>query len=238
MIDTITSNSNNYTPEYGTDKSTLGKDDFLKLMIEQLKNQDPLSPMESQEFAAQLAQFTSLEQLSNLNSNIEESIDANYVLTQSINNTLTATLIGKDVKVQTNKIINSSSNKVDLGYNLEANASNVTVNIYNSSGKIVRTMENQGNTIGDHKLSWDFTDNDGNKLADGEYTFEVKVESGGETEMSANLFLYGSITGIRFTEYGTKILVDDIEYLLSDVIEIINPTAITNKGGLEQYGPN
>lgn len=238
MIETITSNQGPYSPDYGVNKGSLGKDDFMRLMIEQLKNQDPLSPMESQEFAAQLAQFTSLEQLSNLNSNVRESIDANYVLTQSINNTLTATLIGKDVKFQSNVMQNTGNNNAELGYNLPSNASNVTVNIYDASGKVVRKIENVGNTQGDHKLSWDFTDNDGKKLANGTYTFEVEVESGGETTMNANLFQYGSITGVRFTENGTKILINNIEYLLSDVIEIINPTQITNTGDSEDDGTN
>ena len=238
MINTVTSNPNNYTPEYGSTSGTLGKDEFMKLMLEQLKNQDPLSPMESQEFAAQLAQFTSLEQLSNLNSNVRESIDANYVLTQSINNTLTATLIGKDVKFQSNSLKNTGDNTAKLGYNLPANATNVTVNIYDASGKIVRKMENQGNLQGDHKLSWDFTDNDGKKLANGEYTFEVEVTSGDETTMNSNLYQYGSITGVRFTENGTKILINNAEYLLSDIVEIINPTQITNSGDPEDNGGN
>ena len=89
---------------YGTNttqgKSELGKDDFLKLMIEQMKNQDPLSPMEGTEFTAQLAQFSSLEQLSNMSDSLEQSINANYQLTQAVNNTMTAALIGKEVKLE------------------------------------------------------------------------------------------------------------------------------------------
>ncbi|MCZ7603278.1 MAG: flagellar hook capping protein [Ignavibacteriales bacterium] len=238
MIDILSNNYNTNTPVYGQQQGVLGKDDFMKLMIQQLKHQDPLSPMESQEFAAQLAQFTSLEQLSNLNSNVRESIDANYLLSQSINNTMMSTLIGKDVKFQSNVMENKGDNTVSLGYNLPANATNVKVNIYDANGKIVRTIENAGNTQGDHKLSWDFTDNEGNKLANGKYTFEVEVTNGGETSVSNNVFQYGSITGVRFTENGTKILINNIEYLLSDILEILNPTQITNNGGSEDDATN
>ena len=78
--------------------STLGKDDFLKLLIVQLRNQDPLNPTEGTEFAAQLAQFSSVEQLTNINSTLTESLATNKLLTQSIGNSLATTMIGKTVK--------------------------------------------------------------------------------------------------------------------------------------------
>jgi flagellar basal-body rod modification protein FlgD len=70
--------------------STLGKDDFLKLLVTQLKYQDPLKPMEDREFIAQSAQFSSLEQMTNLNQNM-----GMFLRMQAISNT--AALIGKDV---------------------------------------------------------------------------------------------------------------------------------------------
>ena len=223
---------------YGPDKSILGKDDFMKLMIQQLKHQDPLNPMESQEFASQLAQFSSLEQLSNLNSAVRESIDANYLLSQSINNTMTATLIGKDVKYDGNKVTNTGENSASFGYTLPSNVDQVTVNIYDANGKVVRVMENQNNTQGDHKLSWDFTDNNGEKLPEGDYTIEVKIKDEGSESMNVNVFQYGSITGVRFTDQGTKILINGKEFLLSDIVEILNPTAQSNNGDETEDGTN
>ena len=86
-----------YVPE---DKTTLGKDDFLKLFVAQLQNQDPLSPMESTEFTSQLAQFSSLEQLTNVNQNLD------YLLMyqSSMNNAEAINFIGSTVKASGSSI--------------------------------------------------------------------------------------------------------------------------------------
>src|ERR1700690_2579879 len=79
----------------------LGEDDFLKLLTMQMQYQDPMNPMSGTEFASQLAQFSSVEQLTNINSELAQSISSNSVLTQSINNDLAATFIGKNVRATT-----------------------------------------------------------------------------------------------------------------------------------------
>ena len=68
-------------------KTSEDKDMFMKLLVEQLQNQDPLSPMSSQEFLSQMAQFTSVEKLSSIDENLIESTNMDLILTQSINNT-------------------------------------------------------------------------------------------------------------------------------------------------------
>ncbi len=80
------------------DKRVLGKDDFLRLFTSQLKYQDPLKPLESTEFTAQMAQFSSLEQLFNLNNNVERMI----VFQQSLNNGIATSLIGRTVMTHDN----------------------------------------------------------------------------------------------------------------------------------------
>jgi len=204
-------------------KNVMGKDDFLKLMLTQMKNQDPLNPMESAEFAAQLAQFTSVEQLINLNESMKTSLDANYLLSQSINNTLAATLIGKNAKLDQSEFNYVGQNEQIIGYNLSTNAKSVTIKIYNENGALVKTIENVSGNAGDNKLSWDFTDNKGDKVPNGKYRFEVIANDYNGNAIDVSLFLFGKIDGVRFTELGTKLLVNGVEYNLKDITEILNP---------------
>ena len=81
-------------------QSSLGKEDFLKLLVAQLAHQDPLSPMENQEFVAQLAQFSSLEQMTNVNSNLQLL----QVAQASMTNSQIASLIGKNVEVRSDQV--------------------------------------------------------------------------------------------------------------------------------------
>lgn len=223
MLDGVNSIGSAYYSSGSQGNSVMGKDDFLQLMLTQLKNQDPLNPMEGTEFAAQLAQFTSLEQLMNLNDAMETSINANYYLTQSINNTLSSTLIGKSVKLSGNEFKYSGQENVSLGYNLSGPASSVNVKIYNSAGQLVKTIENAPGSSGDNKLVWDFTDNEGETVPEGEYTFEVEAVDGNGDAIAAEQYVIGLIEGVKFTAYGTALVVNGTDYMLSDILEIYNP---------------
>ncbi|MGE5400400.1 MAG: flagellar hook assembly protein FlgD [Ignavibacteriales bacterium] len=202
-------------------KSSLGKDDFMKLMISQLKYQDPLNPMDGTQFSAQLAQFSSLEQLSNISSAMDKSINANYLLTQSINNTMSASLIGKNVKLSGGSISYNGQENMTLGYTLPVDAKSVSVNVHDKDGNLVKTFDNAELSSGDHKLSWDFSDNNGNKLSQGDYTFEVKAKGYDGKDLTPEAYKYGLIDAVRFTDQGTKLIVGKSEYDLSAVLEVI-----------------
>jgi flagellar basal-body rod modification protein FlgD len=222
MVDGLSNIGGNYASGSLTNGTEMGKEDFLKLMLAQLQNQDPLSPMEGTEFASQLAQFTSLEQLMNLNDSMDTSINANYFLSQSINNTLAATLIGKEVKLSGSSFQNNGQDNTTLGYNLSTAASSVTVKIYNENGQLIKTIENAPKNSGDNKLIWDFTDNEGNSVAQGRYTFKVEPKDAESNLMSYSTYVLGKIDGVKFTEMGTMLVVNGAQYNLSDIMEIYN----------------
>jgi flagellar basal-body rod modification protein FlgD len=116
----------------------------------------------------------------------------------------------------------SGQKNITLGYNLPSEASSVEINIYDSNGNIVKTIQDASKEIGEHKLSWDFTDSNGNKVANGDYKFEVVAKDTSGQELTVQIFKSGIINAIKYTSSGTKFVVDDNEYYLSNVTEILN----------------
>ena len=227
MVSTVSNTTTTASQTSASSTSTnannsLGESDFLQLLITQMKNQDPMSPMDGTQFASQLAQFSSLQELQNLNTSMTSSISANYALAQSINNTMSATLIGKDVKISGQDITYSGQDSIQLGYNLPADASSVSIKVYDSNGTLVKTIDGLPTGTGDNRTTWDFTDDNGNKVEQGNYTFEVDAKTTNGEDMTADSFKYGTITGVEYTSSGTKLLVDNAEYNLSDISEIVN----------------
>ncbi|MEW6193521.1 MAG: flagellar hook assembly protein FlgD [Bacteroidota bacterium] len=225
MVDPI--NSTTSSSQVSSNNSTLDKDDFLKLMIAQLKNQDPLNPLDGTDYASQLAEFSSLEQLTNLNSYMQQSIDTNYLLTQSINNTLMANLIGKEVKIDGETLSVVGQENIDIGYNLPAQAKNVNIKIVDSNGTVVKTIEAPVEA-GSNKVSWDLYDNNGTKVNNGGYTIEIEAYNMSGEQMTVSSYKIGIIDGIRYTDDGTMLVIDGAEYSISDIIEVINSS---NNGG-------
>jgi flagellar basal-body rod modification protein FlgD len=223
MINDLSSISGGSATGTLTGGTVMGKEDFLKMLLAQLQNQDPLNPMDDTEFASQLTQYSSLEQLINLNDSMDTSINADYFLSQSINNTLAATLIGKEVKLSGSTFQNNGEDaNTTLGYNLSTMASSVTVKIYNENGQLVKTIENAPKSSGDNKLIWDFTDNEGNSVAQGKYTFKVEAKDSESNLISYTDFVLGNIEGVKFTSEGTMLVVNGAQYYLSDILEIYN----------------
>ncbi len=202
----------------------LDKDAFLKLLIAQLNNQDPLSPMKNEEFVAQLAQFSSLEQMQQINSNLAQSIDADFLLNQAMNNSLVTTLIGKDVIALSDTIVVGEDGMTRPGFRLDQGAKKVTVRIYDENGTLVRTLRMDGMAAGEQRIEWDGRDAEGNKVEPGEYRFEVSAKSAADdSSLDVTTFVRGTITGVRYEQGKAFLLMGSAELELGDVERILQP---------------
>jgi flagellar basal-body rod modification protein FlgD len=199
-----------------TTSQVLGKDDFLKLLITQMRYQDPLNPMDNSQFLAQMAQFTSLEQMQNLNTSFTQSMQ----LTQSLNNTASASFIGKHVRAAGDTVTLGSNGSVELGYFLPADAQSVTVTVLDSSGREVRTLVSDGLSTGAHNVTWNGADLDGQRLAAGKYTFKVSAKDADGAEIAGTSLVNGLVQGITYKSGVAYLLVDGREVPLSDVLEV------------------
>ena len=195
---------------------TLGKDDFLTLLVAQLRNQDPLEPMESTDFTAQLAQFSSLEQLENINKNLEvaQRYDA------SLNNSQAVSYIGKTIKALGNSLYLKNGADEDIRFVLADDSKTVYVNIYDSDGNFIRAIEKSGLGAGEHTITWDGTDSKGLKVPDGAYSLEVIAVDQEDGMVTTSTFSQGEVTGVTFDTGTPYLLIGDIKVAATNVISV------------------
>jgi len=196
--------SNQTTSTNSSDNATLDKQAFLQLLVTQLRHQDPMDPLKQEEYAAQLAQFSSVEQLSNLNDRFDQMYQSNVQLNRSITNTLASTIVGKKVRAIGNSLVYSKGEDNELYYDLGGTAQDVQLTIKDSAGNIVRTEDLGGESAGEHSWSWNGRLNNGQKATDGgNYTFEISAKDSGGQAVDAYGYILGKVTGIEFSNSGS-----------------------------------
>jgi len=203
----------------GSQKSrALGKDAFLTMLVTQMKNQDPLNPVENTEFTAQLAQFSSLEQMFNINDNLK-----NIQMSQSsLNNTQAINIIGKEVKAEGNSIKHTAGGETNINYKLSSAAKEVKTSIYDNRGELVRVISESAKDSGEHTFVWDGKDNLGNIMSDGTYSFMTNAVDISGTDIAVTPLIRGSVTGVSFDNGNTLISVGGQSVSMSSIIEVNN----------------
>lgn len=166
------------TASDGKKGGKLGKDEFLKLMVAQMNNQNPLEPQGNGEFIAQLAQFSTVEGITNLNTSVGSILSGS----QSSQALQASTLVGRKVIVDTDKVKVDTSADFKGALNLTASSPNVWVNVYDTTGNQVNRLNLGQQSSGLVNFTWDGTDANGKKLDAGTYRFEAQASVGGKTE--------------------------------------------------------
>ena len=195
---------------------SMDKDDFLLLLVTQLQYQDPLEPVSNTEMAAQLAQYSQLEALNNM----QETMQNQLLLDQSLNNSFMTSLIGKDAQAYGNATTYAGE-PVELSYYLGGNG-DVNVNIYDEDGELVQTLEAGSQRYGDRSVEWDGTNLYGETVPEGNYTFEVEAVDASGNELSTETYTIGLIEGITYVSGSPYLLMHGQNVNLGDVISILH----------------
>ena len=208
-----------------TGNANLDKDAFFKLMLAQMKNQDPTNPLKSHEMAAQLANFSSLEQMQNMNKSLEELKNAQKPSQdyQALN------LIGKAVAGDSSRVIRGPNDKEhDFRFNLPMAASEVTVKVRDAEGNVVRTYNLKGLKPGDNKLTWNGEDEKAMKAPQGEYAFSAEAKTADGKKLGIKTDFDGVITGVSYSSEGPILNVGNQAIRFRDVKKITDPRLMSN----------
>jgi flagellar basal-body rod modification protein FlgD len=224
------------TPDRSAD---LDRDDFLQLLVAQLANQDPTNPQSGHEFAAQLAQFSSVEQLSNISGTLAVHSEQLALLSEGSaaaaaqqaqlsglisDRTTLATasaMIGQTVEAAGNTAVWDGSAAAPLPFRLDQPAAAVTITVRNAEGAVVRTIEPGHLGGGAHAPAWDGLADDGTPAEPGAYTFQVEAADADGEPVDVTTYTRGQVDRITIEEDGARLWIGPFAIALDEVVAVI-----------------
>lgn len=183
------------------DANKLGQEDFMKLMVAQLRNQDPFEPMENGDFLAQIAQFSQVSGLQDLQQSFDD-LSTSLVSNQALQ---AASLVGRDVLAPTGIGVLEQGGNIRGSIELPSSSSRVAVKIYDSSGQLVRRMELGNQAAGDVLYQWDGLRDNGSYAAPGTYLVSAEAEFNGRNE-AVEAFVANRVNGVTLGNGGSLLL--------------------------------
>ena len=192
-------------------------DNFLQLLTTQLKNQDPISPMDTAEFTNQLVSFTQVEQQIGTNRRLDNLIEmqSGGQFGEALN------LIGREIEVVGNRL-RYDGEPVIFGYGTPAGANVVTVQIIDGAGRTI--WSERGDTrFGRHEVEWDGMMLDGTEAPEGQYQIRVTARNPEGDSLEVGTFSRGTVTGAESAGGLTTLLLGDVPVALEDVLAVRSP---------------
>nr|WP_315473023.1 flagellar hook assembly protein FlgD [uncultured Undibacterium sp.] len=191
------------------------QDRFMTLLVTQMKNQDPLNPLDNAQVTSQLAQLSTVTGIDKLNETMI-AMSGNFKSSQNLQ---AASMIGHGVVVPGSNVELKDGKSV-LGFDLPQNADKIRVQIKDQSGAVVKTIDSSSMTSGFNSVVWDGKTDAGGSAANGNYKFEVTA-SAGETKLTVSPLSFGLVSSVSFGGQGTMLSVLNTgEVAMSDVRQI------------------
>lgn len=185
----------------GTASTELDRDDFLQLLIAQLEWQDPLNPMEDTEMVSQLAQFSSLDQLTSMNESMDSLSEqlATQIGMSAVN------YIGKEVEAYGSSMSKDGDSISTVTYTLPEDAVTGYAHVIDEDGQIVASVELTDLAEGDHAFVWNGLNTSGDEADDGQYAIAFTAENADGESLSITAQVSGTVTSV-YTENGSTML--------------------------------
>lgn len=197
----------------GIGSSIASKNDFFKMLVAQLKNQDPMKPLDATAFTAQLAQFSSLEKLENVNSTLTQLLGQQDLF----NRMGSAQLAGKYVVANgsQNDSFTAAGKPVELGYELPADAKQVFITVYDEQGRAVDMIEKNNQSAGFYRAVWD-----NGSARKGNFTFQVAAFDGQGNNLSATTVIEGVVSRVNFQNGKVYVTVNGKEVGVDQLLSV------------------
>lgn len=207
----------------GQSKAKLQEDlnQFLNLLVAQLQNQDPLDPLDANEFTAQLVQFASVEQQIQQNSNLEKllTVQQNSQVASMVN------YLGTVVEAKGQEF-NMMNHQAMFTYTLDQNVRSNTITISDASGKTMFTAEGSLDQ-GMHTVGWDGLKTDGTQAPDGPYKVTVSAKDGEGNLVDVQHTVFGLVTGTSIEDGNVKLNMGDVSTDITNIISVEMPVTTT-----------
>ena len=200
-------------------KNTLDKDSFLKLLTTQLQKQDPLSPMDSNAFVAQLAQFSQVEALNNMGA----KLDTLTLGQANANQMAVPQMIGKEILFSADKLAATKGQPSRFSVALDGAADTTVALVTDATGRVVRTLQLGAHDAGSFPVTWDGLDTAGNQVESGQYLLTVSATRKDGASVGAATSVRGVVTGVSFEGSVPQLLVGANTVQLNQVTEISSP---------------
>jgi flagellar basal-body rod modification protein FlgD len=195
----------------------LGKDEFLRLLVTQMQNQDPLNPMQGEEFAAQLAQFSSLEQLVGIGEQLSSQADMAQLALNGVNAQNAMGTLGRVVTAQGNGVAVPASGQASVTFDVGTGGGDAIVRVYDAAGREVGSRELGEVAAGRQTVELGSA---ASQLPAGNYTYKVEVKDAAGAEVAVQTYTVGKIDGVRYGQDGPVLLSGGIEIPLQYVVAV------------------